>query len=264
MPPMKLATFSAPGHPAPLSGLVDDGRVTAFGGPDGVRSVLAGTLDPQPSGESWSLDEVTLLAPIPRPGTVYAAGLNYLKHVQESNLTPPSEPVVFLKALGSIAPPSGPVVCPEVVEELDYEGELTIVMGTEGRIAGYCIADDISGRDLQRREAQWVRGKGADTFCPIGPWVTTADEIADAGALRLRTWVNDELRQDSTTGDLIFDCDALIAFIAQTCALQPGDLILTGTPGGVGMAFDPPRYLVPGDRVRIEIEQLGAIEHPVR
>lgn len=261
---MKLATFAVSGHDAPLSGVVEDGRVRAFGGPDGVRQVLAGERDAAPSGDSWALDEVTLLAPIPRPGTIYAAGLNYLRHVEESNLQPPSQPVIFVKLQGSVAPPAGPVVCPPVVRELDYEGELAMVMGRDGEVAGYCIADDVSARDLQMAEPQWVRGKGADTFCPFGPWVTTADEIPDPAALRLRTWVNDELRQDTLTGDLIFDCDALIDFIQQTCALQPGDLVLTGTPGGVGMAFDPPRYLSPGDRVRIAIDGLGEIEHPVR
>jgi 2-keto-4-pentenoate hydratase/2-oxohepta-3-ene-1,7-dioic acid hydratase in catechol pathway len=260
---MKLATFTAPGHDEPLSGLVDDGRIQAFGGRDGVRAVLAGDLAPTPTGASWALDEVTLLAPIPEPPTVYAIGLNYLGHVQESNLQPPEQPVVFVKVLGSVAPPGGPVVCPPIVEELDYEGELALVMGRDGKVGGYCIADDVSARDLQSTESLWIRGKGADSFCPFGPWITTADEVPDPGNLRLRTWVNGELRQDSSTSDLIFGCDALVAFIAQTCTLRPGDLILTGTPSGVGMAFDPPRYLAPGDLVRIAIDGLGEIEHAV-
>jgi 2-keto-4-pentenoate hydratase/2-oxohepta-3-ene-1,7-dioic acid hydratase in catechol pathway len=125
------------------------------------------------------------------------------------------------------------------------------------------VADDVSARDLQGAEPQWTRAKGADTFCPLGPWVTTVDEIDDPGDLRLRTWVNGDLRQDTSTSDLIFGCDEVVAFIAQTCTLVPGDVILTGTPNGVGMAFDPPRWLASGDQVRIEIEGLGTIEHPV-
>ena len=138
------------------------------------------------------------------------------------------------------------------------------MIGADGKIGGWCVADDVSARDLQGREPQWTRAKGADTFCPYGPWVTTVDEVPDAGDLRLRTWVNGELRQDSRTSDLIFGCDELVEFISQTCALRPGDLILTGTPNGVGMAFDPPRLLESGDVVRIEIEDLGDIQHSVR
>jgi len=172
-------------------------------------------------------------------------------------------PIVFVKVRGSVAPPGGPIRCPEIVRRLDYEGELTIVIGASGAIGGYCVADDISARDLQGREPQWTRAKGADTFCPYGPWITTADEVPAPEDLRLQTWVNGELRQDSRTSDLIFGCQELVDFISQTCALMPGDLILTGTPSGVGMAMDPPRFLSSGDAVRIEIERLGAIEHAV-
>jgi 2-keto-4-pentenoate hydratase/2-oxohepta-3-ene-1,7-dioic acid hydratase in catechol pathway len=206
---------------------------------------------------------VELLAPVPEPGTVYAIGMNYAKHVAEMGAEPPSAPVVFVKVRGSVAPPGGPIICPEVVRRLDYEGELVIVMGPRGEIGGYCVGDDVSGRDLQGREPQWTRAKGADTFCPFGPWITTPDEVGDPGDLRLRTWVNGELRQDSHTSDLIFSCRELVDFIAQTCTLLPGDLILTGTPNGVGMALDPPQFLHSGDVIRIEIERLGAIEHAV-
>jgi 2-keto-4-pentenoate hydratase/2-oxohepta-3-ene-1,7-dioic acid hydratase in catechol pathway len=258
---VKLATFQAPGRPEPLSGLVSDDRVSAFGGPDGVVEVLAGGGVPGAPQGDWPLSEVTLLAPVPQPGTIYGIGLNYADHIAEMGGTPPEAPVVFVKVRGSVAPPGGPIRCPEVVRRLDYEGELVIVMGADGQIAGYCIADDVSARDLQRREPQWTRAKGADTFCPFGPWVTTADEVPDPGNLRLRTWVNDELRQDSNTANLIFGCTQLVEFLSQTCTLLPGDLILTGTPNGVGQAQDPPRFLGSGDRVRIAIEGLGAIEH---
>jgi 2-keto-4-pentenoate hydratase/2-oxohepta-3-ene-1,7-dioic acid hydratase in catechol pathway len=260
---MKLATFSTPGQDQPLSGVVDEGRVTAFGGPDGVREVLAGEIAAEPGGESFDLAEVTLLAPIRRPGTVWAIGLNYRRHAEEAGATLPERPLLFLKAAPSVTGPNGPVIYPKATQELDYEGELALVIGKDGAVAGYCVADDVSARDLQNQEMLWVRGKGADTFCPFGPWITTADEVADPEALRLRTWVNEELRQDSSTGDLIFGVREIVDFIAETCTLQPGDLILTGTPSGVAIGFDPPKFLAVGDRVRIEIEGLGEIAHDV-
>jgi 2-keto-4-pentenoate hydratase/2-oxohepta-3-ene-1,7-dioic acid hydratase in catechol pathway len=155
------------------------------------------------------------------------------------------------------------VHAPEVVKRLDYEGELAVVIGADGDAAGYAVADDLTARDLQRRERQWTRAKGFDESCPWGPWITTADEVATPGDLALRTWVNGELRQDSRTSDLIFTVPELIAFLGETCTLVPGDLILTGTPSGVGVYMDPPRFLGSGDVVRIEIEALGTIEHRV-
>jgi 2-keto-4-pentenoate hydratase/2-oxohepta-3-ene-1,7-dioic acid hydratase in catechol pathway len=138
-----------------------------------------------------------------------------------------------------------------------------VIGGGGGEIAGWAVADDVSARDLQMREPQWTRAKGFDTSCPWGPWITTVDELPDAVGLRIGSWVNGEQRQDSTTDDLIFGPAALVDFIGATCTLEPGDLILTGTPEGVGMAMNPPRYLSPGDVVRIEIERLGSIEHRV-
>jgi acylpyruvate hydrolase len=149
------------------------------------------------------------------------------------------------------------------VRRLDYEGELAVVMGRNGEVAGYAVADDVSARDLQRREPQWTRAKGFDNSCPYGPWITTADELGDPHDLALKTWVNGELRQDSRTSDLIFKVPDLVSFIGEAITLEPGDLILTGTPSGVGMALDPPRFLQPGDVVKIEIERLGSIEHAV-
>ncbi len=259
---MKLATFLAPGSDSPQAGLVGDDRVAALIDGLCVADVLAGA-QARTGDASWPLADVRLLAPVPEPGTVYAIGLNYAEHVAETGGQRPEVPIVFVKVGGSIGPPGGPIICPEVVRRLDYEGELTIVMGRGGAIAGYCIADDVTARDLQAREPQWTRAKGADTFCPYGPWITTADEVPDPGDLRLRTWVNGELRQDSSTSDLIFGCTELVDFISKTCTLRPGDLILTGTPNGVGMALDPPQFLKSGDVVRIEIERLGMIEHSV-
>ena len=258
---MKLATFQPPEGPI-RAGEVAGEEVRGFAPELSVPDVLAGAA-PRADGETWPLADVTLLAPVPDPPTVYAIGLNYAKHIEETGGQRPEFPIVFVKVRGSVAPPGGPIVCPEVVRRLDYEGELTIVMGRDGQIAGYCIADDVTARDLQGREPQWTRAKGADTFCPLGPWVTTSDEVSDPENLRLRTWVNGELRQDSSTSDLIFGCRELVEFISQTCTLRPGDLILTGTPSGVGMGMDPPQFLTSGDVVRIEIEGLGVLEHPV-
>ena len=260
---MKLATFKAPGRNGAVAGRVDGDRVVEFAQGASVAQVLAGTAVSD-GADSWPLADVQLLAPVPEPGTVYGIGLNYARHVEETGGTRPETPIVFVKVRGSVAPPGGPIRCPEVVKRLDYEGELVIVIGARGEIGGYCVADDVTARDLQGREPQWTRAKGADTFCPYGPWVTTVDEIADPGDLRLRTWVYGELRQDSSTSDLIFGCQELVRFIGETCTLVPGDLILTGTPNGVGMAMDPPAFLSSGDRVRIAIEGLGQIEHSVQ
>jgi acylpyruvate hydrolase len=260
---VKLATFLVHSHTGPQAGVVQGERISAFGGAEAVRDVLAGGGLPAARLGEWALAEVTLLEPVWPAGTIYAIGLNYARHVAETGNTAPERPLVFVKVAGSAAPPGGPVRRPAAVKRLDYEGELAIVIGAAGRPFGYCVADDVTARDLQARESQWTRAKGADTFCPFGPWITSADEVGDPERLQLRTWVNGELRQDSSTSDLIFGCEEVIAFISQTCTLQPGDLILTGTPSGVGMALDPPRYLESGDVVRIEIERLGAIEHPV-
>jgi acylpyruvate hydrolase len=261
---MRLATFLPPHSETPRAGEVRDGRV--YGYAQEELTVLDRLADPEAApveGDSWSVDEVTLLAPVPAPRAIFGIGLNYADHVAEMGGQPPEQPVVFMKLPDSAAAPNAPVHCPRVVRRLDYEGELAVVMGPGRSVAGYAVADDVTARDLQGRELQWTRAKGADGFCPYGPWITTADEIEDPHALWLRTWVNGELRQDSSTAQLIFDVPALIEFIAQTCTLHVGDLILTGTPSGVGMGQDPPQFLRSGDVVRIEIERLGAIEHAV-
>src|SRR4051812_20486114 len=161
-------------------------------------------------------------------------------------------------------PPNEPVPVPAAaMSRLDYEGELAIVMGEGGQIAGYAVANDLSARDLQRREPQWTRAKGFDSSCPWGPWITTADEVGDIRSLSLKTWVNGELRQDGTTANLIFGPDDIVAFLSETCTLEPGDVILTGTPAGVGIGMNPMQFLQSGDVVRIEIDRLGAIEHRI-
>jgi acylpyruvate hydrolase len=261
---MRLATFLPPNSSSARAGEVHGDRLVAFA--DERVTVLDCLHDgsrPAAGGPSFALTEVTLLAPVPEPRAIFGIGLNYADHVAEMGGTPPEAPLVFMKAPSSAAPPGGDVHCPDVVKRLDYEGELAVVMGASGQVAGYTVADDVTARDLQGREPQWTRAKGADGFCPYGPWITTADEIQDPHALWLRTWVNGELRQDSSTSNLIFAIPALVSFISETCTLHPGDLILTGTPSGVGMGLDPPRFLSSGDIVRIEIEQLGAIEHSI-
>jgi acylpyruvate hydrolase len=260
---MKLATFLLPGAAAPLAGEVRGAAVVTFDDGSTVLDRLASGDRTPAGGAEYALADVELLAPVPRPRAIFGVGLNYAAHAKETGKEPPEQPIVFLKLPSSAAAPGADVSCPAVVRRLDYEGELAVVMGSGGEVAGYAVADDLSARDLQRREPQWTRAKGFDGSCPYGPWITTADEVADPHALALRSWVNGELRQDSSTSDLIFDVPAVVAFLRETCTLEPGDLILTGTPSGVGMALDPPRFLASGDVVRIEIEALGAIEHRV-
>ena len=258
---MKLASFRSPAGDA-LSGEVRDGRVVAFDDGSSIRDRLASGDRSPAGGPDFALDEIELLAPhVPR--AISGIGLNYLAHAQHQNAELPEVPIVFMKPPSSVVAPGAPVRAPAVVHRLDYEGELAVVMGAGGEVAGFAVADDLTARDLQRRERQWTRAKGFDGSCPFGPWITTADEVPDPGALALRTWVNGELRQDSNTNDLIFGVSALVDFLSETCTLEPGDLILTGTPSGVGMYFDPPRFLGTGDVVRIEIEGLGVIEHEV-
>jgi acylpyruvate hydrolase len=260
---VKLATFQPPGGGSPVAGEVRDGQAVAFAGGERVVDRLASGDRAPATGEAWTLDEVQLLAPVPRPRAIFGIGLNYASHAAEQGAELPEKPIVFMKLPSSAAPPGGPIRCPPVVRRLDYEGELCAVMGADGAVAGYCVADDVSARDLQKTERQWTRAKGFDTSCPFGPWITTADEVPDPEDLRLRTWVNGELRQDARTSDLIFGIRTLVDFLQETCTLEPGDLILTGTPSGVGMALDPRVFLASGDVVRIEIEGLGVIEHAV-
>jgi 2-keto-4-pentenoate hydratase/2-oxohepta-3-ene-1,7-dioic acid hydratase in catechol pathway len=260
---MRLATFIPPGGGRPRAGEVRGDDVIAFDGGT-VRDRLASGDRAPAAGEAFAVGEVTLLEPVPRPRAIFGIGLNYAAHAAESGQDLPEFPIVFMKLPTSSVPPGGPIRCPRAVQRLDYEAELAIVMGDGGGIAGWAVADDVSARDLQRREPQWTRAKGFDTSCPWGPWITTVDELPDPRGLRIGSWVNGEQRQDSTTDDLVFGPQELVDFISETCTLEPGDLILTGTPEGVGQALDPPQFLQSGDVVRIEIERLGAIEHAVQ
>ncbi len=224
--------------------------------------------------EQWlSRSALTLQAPIPRPGKIIAIGQNYLEHAKESGAGMPPYPIIFSKYANSVIGPGEPIVIPAAVEKPDYEGELAVVIGRRGRnipesealkyVAGYMPLNDVSARDWQTRTSQWVIGKTCDTFCPMGPALVTADEIPDPQDLHLRTVIGDEELQSGYTGDMIFSVAHLIADMSRVMTLEPGDVIATGTPPGIGAARTPPRWLRPGDVVRVEIEKIGALENPV-
>ncbi len=264
---MRLLTFAD--HDGPRAGFLDDGAVQPIGA-DVLDVVRGAPVEPQ--GDPVPLRGLTLLPPL-RPGKVIGIGLNYGDHAEETGLAVPDEPLLFAKLPTAITGPAGPVVLPAYSTMVDFEGELAVVIGRTARdvavdralehVFGYAVMNDVSARDVQRSEPQWVRAKGGDTFAPWGPWITTADEVPDPQDLRVRTWVSGELMQDGHTSDMEFPVAELIAFISGSFTLEPGDVIATGTPAGVGVARDPRRFLVAGDTVAIEIDGLGRIEHPV-
>ena len=227
-----------------------------------------------------AISAVRLEAPLPLPRrNIFCVGRNYHAHAKElsasvfknNNANPESWPIVFTKVPECVVGPHDDVVLPVgVSEQIDYESELAVVIGKGGRniaraeamahVFGYTIVNDVTARDVQMRHQQWDLGKSFDTFCPMGPWIVTADEL-DGTRTRVRGWVNGELRQDGLTTDLIFDIPTLIETCSRGITLYPGDVIATGTPAGVGMGMTPPRYLKAGDVVRVEIDGLGAIEN---
>jgi 2-keto-4-pentenoate hydratase/2-oxohepta-3-ene-1,7-dioic acid hydratase in catechol pathway len=257
----------------PRAGLVEEGVVRPLAERDLLALVRAGAPPrPAPAGAAIPLVEARLLAPL-RPGILIGVGLNYRDHAAETGAALPSEPLLFPKLASAVTAPGGPVVRPSYTEELDYEGELAVVIGREARdvaaagaldhVFGYAIMDDVTARDRQRAEPQWLRAKSGDGFAPFGPWITTADAVPDPQDLRIRTWVNGELRQDGSTRDMVFSVAALIAYCSAQLTLHPGDVITTGTPAGVGAGRRPPSFLRAGDRVRIEVDRLGALEHEI-
>jgi acylpyruvate hydrolase len=221
----------------------------------------------------YPLAAVTLKAPIPRPGKIICIGQNYLEHARESNATKPPFPIIFAKYANAIIGPGEPIVVPPAVQKPDYEGELGVVIGKRARrvaessaleyVAGYLPLNDVSARDWQNRTSQWVIGKTPDTFCPIGPALVTSDEIPDPQDLRIRTLIGDEVLQNGYTGDMIFSVAHLIADMTAVMTLEPGDIIATGTPSGIGAARTPPRWLREGEVVRVEIDRVGVLANPV-
>jgi acylpyruvate hydrolase len=223
------------------------------------------------AGRAFS--DVTLLPAVPDPGKIACIGRNYRAHAEEQNVEAPDRPLVFSKFATALVAHSEPIELSPLTEEPDWEAELAVVIGRRCKnvapqeamsvVGGYTIMNDVSARDLQRSDGQWTRAKGLDTFAPLGPSVVTADEIPDPHALQVRCLVSGELMQDASTNLMIHRIPDLIAYLSAAFTLEPGDLIATGTPAGVGAFRDPPRFLRPGDTVRIEISGLGALENPV-
>lgn len=209
---------------------------------------------------------------IERPGKIICVGLNYRDHAEEQGARLPDAPLLFAKWPNALIGPGDPIVIPPIVTQADFEAELGVVIGSRVKgiskesafeaVAGYVCANDVSARDLQYGDRQWTRGKSVDTFCPVGPLVSR-DEVPDPHDLPIRAIVSGEVLQDSTTANLVFGVDDVIAFASQTMTLEPGDLILTGTPAGVGVFRDPQRLLRPGDEVTIEIDGVGTLTNPV-
>jgi 2-keto-4-pentenoate hydratase/2-oxohepta-3-ene-1,7-dioic acid hydratase in catechol pathway len=285
---LRLATFAHAGRRQ--AGRIDAGRITplAVDADQGLQALIeqlaAGAALPAAAGSALPLAQVQLEAPLPRPRrNVFCIGLNYRSHAAElaargfngaktADDLIPKAAVAFSKVPESVIGPGTAIEMPVASSAIDYEAELAVVIGKAGKrigraqamahVFGYTIVNDVTARDLQKRHQQWLIGKSCDTFCPMGPWLVTRDEL-DGGNLGVRLWVNDELRQDGNTSDLVFDIPAIIEALSATMTLLPGDVIATGTPAGVAMAFDPPKWLRSGDRVRIEIEGIGALENPV-
>jgi 2-keto-4-pentenoate hydratase/2-oxohepta-3-ene-1,7-dioic acid hydratase in catechol pathway len=234
-------------------------------GPDAVREAVAGARE--------RLDDAQLEAPL-RPGKIVAVGLNYLDHIREAGLEPPERPLLFAKFPSSVIGPDQPIVIDAgLTERVDWEVELAVIVGAPMRhvspaealagVAGYTVANDVSARDLQFSDGQWVRGKSLDTFCPLGPVVVTPDEIGDPQALRLWTAVNGQTVQDSSTSEMVFGVAELLSYCSRSFTLDPGDVLLTGTPWGCGEFMTPRRSLAPGDVVEVGVDRIGVLRNPV-
>jgi 2-keto-4-pentenoate hydratase/2-oxohepta-3-ene-1,7-dioic acid hydratase in catechol pathway len=239
-----------------------------------ARSALDALPDLITRGAAPSYPLYILGPPVPRPGKIVCAGRNYADHARELGNDIPTRPILFAKLVTSIRGPFDDVVRPREVDDLDYEAELCVVIGTGGRripkdralahVAGYCCANDVSARNAQLGLGdQWLRGKSFDTFCPIGPWIVSADEIPDPQALRVRCRVDGSVRQDGSTADMIFDVATLIAYISDAFTLEPGDIMLTGTPSGVAMGQSPAPWLQPGQLCEVEIPGIGSIANRI-
>ncbi|MPZ98431.1 MAG: hypothetical protein GEU80_03675 [Dehalococcoidia bacterium] len=242
------------------------------GGPEVLERARRAVEDAE-AGAMVALADAELLAPVPDPSKVLAIGLNYRAHALEIGMPIPERPVVFAKFANTICGPEHPVAVPRVSHRVDWEAELCVVIGRRARhveadaaleyVAGYCNGNDVSVRDWQAHAATWTMGKNFDSHAPMGPWLVTSDEVPNPAALTVRTWVNDELKQDSVTSDLIFSVPQLIEYLSTAMTLEPGDIIFTGTPSGVGQSRTPSEWLKPGDSVRVEVAGLGVLENPV-
>ena len=266
-------------HWEPVAELLADGPRTMAdllaAGQDALRALGDAVARADIESDGRSLADVEYLAPVPRPGKVVAIGRNYKEHAAEEGVEPPKEPLIFSKWPSSVVGPGAEIRWdPELAKQVDYEAELAVVIGRTARrvtreqaldhVFGYTCLDDVSARDLQFGDGQWVRGKSLDTFCPMGPVLVTADEIPDPQELWIRSIVDGEVRQDSHTSQMYFSVAEIISHCSQAFALEPGDVIATGTPSGVGVFRDPPVFLRDGQRVVIEIEGIGALENTCR
>ena len=257
------------GIPATVEALIAGGDAARTS----LRNLVARAEATDPSGASWLKDESTLtLGPsVPRPGKIVCVGLNYRKHAEETGAAIPTTPVLFSKFQNTIAAPDEDVPLTGAAEQYDYEVELAVVMGATtanvsaadalDRVFGYSAANDLSARDLQTRTSQWLLGKTMDKFMPIGPYLVTADEVPDPQRLAIRTWLNGELRQNSNTDDMIFPVAEIVSYISRHFTLEPGDVIITGTPEGVILGMEEKRWMVPGDVVEVEVEGLGRLRN---
>jgi 2-keto-4-pentenoate hydratase/2-oxohepta-3-ene-1,7-dioic acid hydratase in catechol pathway len=273
---VRLATYELGG--AAACGVVRGDRVVALPG-ETVKGILERgpehwpEVAAQASGEGIALDDVRLLAPIPDPDKILCIGLNYRDHAQETGMAAPPVPIVFAKFRNALAGATDPIVLPEASEAVDYEAELAVVIGQRCRgvqaadaldcVAGAMAFNDVSARDLQMQTSQWTMGKAIDTFAPCGPTLVFMDEIGDLQDLRVQTRINGETVQSGTTASMIFTVAELIAFISSVMTLEPGDIIATGTPAGVGLARDPQLFIKADDVVEIEIENIGLLANPV-
>jgi 2-keto-4-pentenoate hydratase/2-oxohepta-3-ene-1,7-dioic acid hydratase in catechol pathway len=247
------------------------------GGPQAVRA-LQSRIDAIGDPAAFLRDEAELeLGPcVPNPGKILCVGLNYRRHAEETGAAVPQYPVLFSKFNNALTAHGADVPLPRVSGQVDYEAELAIVIGKRTKdvsreqalscVIGYCCANDLSARDLQNRTSQWLLGKTCDGFLPLGPYLVTADEVGDPNRLSIRCWVNGEARQDSNTSDMIFYCDEIVSYVSRHMTLEPGDIILTGTPEGVVLGYPKDRqvYLKDGDTVTVEVEKLGVLSNRMR
>lgn len=236
---------------------------------DGGTSITAISRGPRVG----PLAELPIFAPVINPGKIIAVGLNYRQHAAEAGAEVPRQPILFSKFPTAIVGPGAPISLPAIAKEVDLEAELAVVIGRECRgvssaealdyVFGYTCLNDVSARDIQRLDGQWTRAKSFDSFCPMGPWAVTSNEIPDPQSLSIRSILNGFVMQDASTSAMVFSVAELVAFAAEAMTLMPGDIIATGTPDGVGVGRNPPVFLRPGDTVRVEIEGIGMLENPV-